>query len=82
VRIVVSTSPYLTPPELAKLWGCSPEKVVSLIRRRLLRAIDLNPGSLRPRYSDDQPRGPDGKWTAGGAEGVREHIAAFKYLST
>lgn len=45
---------YLTPPQLAKLWGVSPEKVYAFIRSGELRAINLasRPGG-RPRYAID-----------------------------
>lgn len=42
---------HLTPPKLARRWGCKPETVIGLIRSGELQAIDLaRPGSLRPRY--------------------------------
>jgi hypothetical protein len=41
----------LTPPQLAKRWGISPEKVLSMIRGGTLRYFNVaNPGSRRPRY--------------------------------
>lgn len=44
----------LTPPELAKLWGISPDKVVAWIRAGELRAIDASTSrSQRPRYLID-----------------------------
>ena len=45
----------LTPPQLAKEWGVSPDKVVAFIRSGELRAIDIssNRGSPRPRYLID-----------------------------
>ena len=46
----------LTPPQLAKEWGVSPDKIVGFIRRGELRAIDVstNRGSARPRYLIDR----------------------------
>ena len=43
-----------TPPQIAKLWGCSIKKVVGFIRSGELRAVNLasNPTS-RPRYVID-----------------------------
>jgi hypothetical protein len=42
---------YLTPPELAKLWRVSPEKVIAMIRGGQLAAVNLaSRGSSRPRY--------------------------------
>ena len=42
---------YLTPPELAKLWRVSPEKVIAMIRGGQLAAVNLaSRGSRRPRY--------------------------------
>jgi hypothetical protein len=42
---------YVTPPELARLWRCSPEKIIDLIRSGQLDGIDLAaPGSSRPRF--------------------------------
>ena len=43
-----------TPPELAKQWGVDPEKILTWIRSRELRAIDAstNRGG-RPRYLID-----------------------------
>jgi hypothetical protein len=43
---------YLTPPQLAELWGCKPEKILGFIRRGQLRAFDLSehPGVGRPRW--------------------------------
>ena len=43
-----------TPPEVAKLWGISPDKVVAWIRAGELRAIDASTSrSQRPRYLID-----------------------------
>lgn len=46
----------LTPPQLAKLWGISPNTIVSWIRSGQLRAIDIStrPGIGRPRYLIDR----------------------------
>ena len=42
---------YLTPPEIAKRFGCKPETVIVWIRNGELAAIDLaRRGSMRPRY--------------------------------
>lgn len=42
---------YLTPPELATLWKCTPETIVSHIKAGRLRAFTLSPpGSRRPRW--------------------------------
>jgi len=43
---------YLTPPQLAKLWKCKPDKIVCLIKRGELEGFDIshNPGIGRPRY--------------------------------
>jgi len=42
---------YWTPPEVAKLWRVSPEKVISLVRAGRLSAVNLAaPGSTRPRF--------------------------------
>jgi len=42
---------YYTPPQLAKLWGVAPDKVVRFIRAGELRAIDLSQHQGgRPRY--------------------------------
>jgi hypothetical protein len=44
----------LTPPELARLWGISPDKVLTWIRRKELRAINVATGQNgRPRYLID-----------------------------
>lgn len=45
---------YFTPPQLAKLWGVSPEKVYAFIRSGQLRAINLaSRQGGRPRYAID-----------------------------
>ncbi len=42
---------FFTPPELAKLWRVSPEKIVLLIRGGQLRAFDAAaPDSRLPRF--------------------------------
>lgn len=44
----------LTPPEVAKLWGVSPDKVIAWIRSGELRAIDASRNrGQRPRYLID-----------------------------
>ena len=45
-----------TPPQLAEMWGISPDKVVGFIKAGELKAIDIssNRGSVRPRYLIDQ----------------------------
>jgi len=45
----------LTPPQLARLWGISPDKVLNWIRSGELRAINVaaTPGG-RPRYLIDR----------------------------
>lgn len=44
----------LTPPELAKQWGVSREKVLQFIRAGELPAIDLSsPASTKPRFRID-----------------------------
>ena len=41
----------LTPPRLAALWGCSPERIVALIRAGRLRGFTTSdPGCSRPRW--------------------------------
>lgn len=61
---------YFSPPRLSKLWGCSPETVLSLIRTGRLRAFTLSPwGCKRPRW-----RIP--------AEAVREYEAAHAACQT
>lgn len=43
--------PYLTPPELARLWRCAPETIIAHIRAERLRAFTTSPpGSRRPRW--------------------------------
>lgn len=44
----------LTPPQLAKRWGVSDEKVLNLIRDGELRAINVSSGTQRARYLIDE----------------------------
>lgn len=45
----------LTPPKLAKLWGVSPDKILSWIRSGELRAVNIaTDRSCRPRYVIDR----------------------------
>ncbi|MBL9165819.1 MAG: helix-turn-helix domain-containing protein [Planctomycetaceae bacterium] len=45
---------YFTPPQLAKRWGVSPEKIYTFIRSGELPAINLaSRRGGRPRYSID-----------------------------
>ena len=40
-----------TPPELGRIWGVKPEKVVAFIRSGELRAFNIaSQGSSRPRF--------------------------------
>ncbi len=45
-------SRYLTPPELAKIWRCKPQKIIDFIRSGELKAFDIsaNRSSVKPRY--------------------------------
>ena len=44
----------LTPPQLARIWGVSTNKIIGFIRRGELRCVDLSShGSSRPRYAID-----------------------------
>ncbi len=45
----------MSPPELAKQWGVSADKIVGFIRSGELRAIDVSSrrGSPRPRFLID-----------------------------
>lgn len=52
---IVATSPktsYMSPPQLAKLWRCKSEKVLTFIKTGQLEAVDLSlrPGVGRPRW--------------------------------
>lgn len=41
----------ITPPQLAKRYGCDPTKIIRAIERGDLAAINLaEPGTVRPRY--------------------------------
>ena len=41
----------LSPPELAKLWGCKPEAVLAHIKTGRLRAFPVgDPAASRPRW--------------------------------
>ena len=45
----------LTPPELARLWGISPDKVLTWIRSGELRAVNVaTNGNSRPRFVIDE----------------------------
>ena len=46
-------TPFMTPPEVAKLLRVSPEKVLGWIRRAELKAINVS-SSMRPRYRVSQ----------------------------
>jgi excisionase family DNA binding protein len=49
------TARKLTPPQLARLWGISPDKVLAFIHAGELRAVNLaTRRSGRPRYRIDQ----------------------------
>ena len=45
----------LTPPEIARRWGVSPETVIGWVRSGQLRAVDVSsrPGIGRPRFRID-----------------------------
>lgn len=47
------SKPTLTPPQLAKEWGISPDKVLGWIRSGELRARNVSQGN-RPRYLIDR----------------------------
>ncbi len=52
--MVATAKQKYTPPEIAKLWGGSPDKVVGWIRSGELRAIDASSKrGKRPRYLVD-----------------------------
>ena len=40
----------LTPPQIAKLWGCSPETVREIIESGELPFVNFSKGSKHPRY--------------------------------
>lgn len=49
-----TTKRKLTPPEIARLWGITPDKVLCWIRSGELRAIDASTSQgERPRYLVD-----------------------------
>jgi excisionase family DNA binding protein len=48
------TQTKTTPPQLAKRWGVSADKILSLIRSGELRAIDVSLGKKRARYLIDE----------------------------
>jgi hypothetical protein len=49
------TPQKMTPPKLAKLWGVSPDKILTWIRSGELRAVNVATDSnSRPRYLIDQ----------------------------
>ena len=42
---------WLSPPQIARIVGVTPEKVITMIRSGELRAVDVaTRGSRRPRY--------------------------------
>lgn len=44
-------TPFLTPPQVARRFGCKPETVLGWIRNGELAALNLaRRGTLRPRY--------------------------------
>lgn len=44
-------TPFLTPPQVARRFGCKPETVLAWIRSGEIAALNLaQPGTLRPRY--------------------------------
>ena len=52
-KILFSLSPedeFLTPPQIAKLWGCSAETVRELIESGDLLAVNFSRGLKHPRY--------------------------------
>lgn len=45
----------VTPPQLARRYGVSPDKILMMIRAGYLEAIDIaSPGSSRPRWLIDE----------------------------
>lgn len=49
--MTTSTATTLTPPELARRWQVSPEKIVTMLRNGTLHGFDVAlPGSRRPRF--------------------------------
>lgn len=52
MRTRTITPEMFTPPQLAKLWGVSPDKIINLIRSGQLEAVNLATSPIgRPRYS-------------------------------
>jgi hypothetical protein len=47
---VSSVRTTMTPPQLARRWGCSPEAILTMVRRGELPAIRLGTGTKRPRH--------------------------------
>ena len=47
------SKPYLTTPEVAKMWRVSRERVVGWIRSGQLVAMNTNPSGKIPRYVID-----------------------------
>lgn len=50
-----ATTRFLTPPQIGRQLGISPEKVIGFIRRGELRAVDVSnhPGIGKPRFRVD-----------------------------
>lgn len=46
---------YYTPPQLAKLAGVNPDKILSWIRRGILKASNLSDGAKHPRWRIAEP---------------------------
>lgn len=40
----------LTPPQIAQIWGCSPETVRKIIETEELKAVNFSRGEKQPRY--------------------------------
>ena len=54
-HVSIANRSKMTPPELARLWGVSPDKVTGWIRSGELSAIDASTKlGGRPRYLIDQ----------------------------
>ena len=52
--MVMTKKTKISPPELAAMWGISPDKIVSWIKSGELRAIDASTSrNQRPRYLID-----------------------------
>lgn len=41
---------YYTPPQLAKMAGVNPDKILSWIQRGILKAANISDGLKRPRW--------------------------------